>query len=153
MKMLQYDTNFGIGTLAAFLIALLTALVQSGAVFAHASLVRAEPADGALMAEPPASLRLTFNEPVTPLVMRLIGPDGTAMTPAASAENTTVTVKPPALQRGTHVLSWRVISADGHPVGGSLVFSVGEASAQPVPGALADSWLSNLGRSRPMNDC
>jgi copper transport protein len=137
MKMLQYDTNFGIGTLAAFLIALLTALVQSGAVFAHASLVRAEPADGALMAEPPASLRLTFNEPVTPLVMRLIGPDGTAMTPAASAENTTVTVKPPALQRGTHVLSWRVISADGHPVGGSLVFSVGEASAQPVPGALA----------------
>jgi copper transport protein len=69
--------------------------------------------------------------------MRLIGPDGTAMTPAASAENTTVTVKPPALQRGTHVLSWRVISADGHPVGGSLVFSVGEATAQPVPGALA----------------
>jgi copper transport protein len=34
------------------------------------------------------------------------------------------------------VLSWRVISADGHPVGGSLVFSVGEASAQPVASAL-----------------
>jgi copper transport protein len=119
---------------AAFLIALLTALAPSSAAFAHASLVRAEPADGALVAEPPAALRLTFNEPVTPLVMRLIGPDGTAVTPAASAENTAVTVKPPALRRGTHVLSWRVISADGHPVGGSLVFSVGEASA--VPGTL-----------------
>ena len=120
----------------AFLIVLLTALVQSSAAFAHAALVRAEPADGALVAEPPASLRLIFNEPVTPLVMRLIAPDGTVATVAAASENTTVTVKPPALRRGTHVLSWRVISADGHPVGGSLVFSVGEASAQPVAGAL-----------------
>ena len=61
-------------------IALLTALVQTSAAFAHASLVRAEPADGALVAEPPAALRLTFNEPVTPLVMRLIAPDGTSTT-------------------------------------------------------------------------
>ena len=29
------------------------------------------------------------------------------------------------------MLSWRVISADGHPVGGSLLFSVGAPSAQP----------------------
>jgi copper transport protein len=108
--------------ISAFLVVLLTALVQSSAVFAHASLVRAEPADGALLAEPPASLRLIFNEPVTPLVMRLIAPDGTVATVDAASENTTVTIKPSALRRGTHVLSWRVISADGHPVGGSLVF-------------------------------
>jgi copper transport protein len=118
---------------SAFVLALLAALLQTGAACAHASLVRAEPADGALVAEPPAAIRLTFNEPVTPLVMRLIAPDGIVTTQAASAENATVTVKPPALGRGTHVLSWRVISADGHPVGGSLVFSVGEASGQPVP--------------------
>jgi copper transport protein len=136
MRTPRHDANFGIGTLAVFLIALLTALVQASAAFAHASLVRAEPADGALVAEPPAALRLIFNEPVSPLVIRLIAPDGTTTTPAATAENTTVTVKPAALRRGTHVLSWRVISADGHPVGGSLVFSVGEASATPVPGAL-----------------
>lgn len=120
---------------SVFALALLAALLQTGAAYAHASLVRAEPADGALVAEPPAALRLTFNEPVTPLVIRLIAPDGTATTPAASTENATVTVKPPALRRGTHLLSWRVISADGHPVGGSLVFSVGEASGQPAPGA------------------
>lgn len=121
---------------AAFLIALLTALASSSAAFAHAALLRAEPGDGALVAEPPASLRLTFNEPVSPLVMRLVAPDGTMTTVAATAENTTVTVKPPPLRRGTHVLSWRVVSADGHPVGGSLVFSVGEATAAPVAGAL-----------------
>jgi len=119
--------------LAVFLVA----LAQAGAAWAHASLVRAEPADGVLLAEPPAVLRLTFNEPVSPLVIRLIAPDGSVTTPAAAVENSTVTVTPSRLtQRGTHVLSWRVISADGHPVAGSLVFSVGEASARPRPGTL-----------------
>jgi copper transport protein len=112
-------------------VTILVALVQASAALAHASLVRAEPADGAIVAEAPAALRLTFNEPVTPLTMRLIAPDGAVTMPKAAAQNTTVTVTPPALRRGTHVLSWRVVSADGHPVGGSLVFSVGEASAQP----------------------
>src|SRR5262245_27092959 len=110
--------------------------MPSSAVLAHASLVRAEPADGALVNEPPVALRLTFNEPVTPLVMRLIAPDGSTTTVPATAENATVTVKPATLRRGTHALSWRVISADGHPVGGSLIFSVGEAIGAPPPGAL-----------------
>jgi len=33
------------------------------------------------------------------------------------------------------VLSWRVISADGHPVGGALMFAVGAPSARPAAGA------------------
>src|SRR5262245_22738229 len=102
------------------------ALTPSSAALAHASLVRSEPADGAIVTEPPAMLRLTFNEPVTPLVMRIVMPDGTSATPQAVAENAVVVVTPSPLRRGTHVLSWRVISADGHPVGGSLIFSVGE---------------------------
>ena len=121
---------------AAFVVALVLALVQAGAAFAHATLVRAEPADGTLVAQPPAALRLTFNEPVSPLVIRLIAPDGTVTMPKAVAENATVTVIPPPLAQGTHVLSWRVISADGHPVGGALVFSVGVATERPSPGAL-----------------
>ena len=115
-----------------FLIALLLALAQSAPAFAHASLVRAEPADGAVLAQPPATLRLTFNEPVSPLVIRLIGPGGEVISPAVAAENTTVTLTPPRLRQGSYVLSWRVISADGHPVGGSLLFSVGAPSAQPA---------------------
>ena len=115
-----------------FLIALLLALAQSAPAFAHASLVRAEPADGAVLAQPPATLRLTFNEPVSPLVIRLIGPGGEVISPAVAAENNTVTLTPPRLRQGSYVLSWRVISADGHPVGGSLLFSVGAPSAQPA---------------------
>jgi copper transport protein len=115
-----------------FIAVLLTVWLASSAAFAHASLVRAEPADGAMMAETPKVLKLTFNEPVSVLVMRLIGPSGEVVAPTAAAENNVVTVTPPQLPRGSHVLSWRVVSADGHPVGGSFVFSIGAASGTSV---------------------
>src|SRR5262249_3897812 len=132
-----------------FIVALLAAWLSSSAAFAHASLVRAEPADGAMLAEAPKVLKLTFNEPVSVLVMRLIGPSGEVVTPAASAQNNVVTITPPQLRRGSHVLSWRVVSADGHPVGGSFVFSIGAGSGITVM-ALSDTgghtalWAAKL---------
>ncbi len=118
----------------AFIAVLLAALIASPLAFAHASLVRAEPADGAMLAEPPKVLTLTFNEPVSVLVMRLIGPGGEIIAPPAAAENSVVTITPPRLRQGSHVLSWRVVSADGHPVGGSFIFSIG-APSEPAGAA------------------
>src|SRR6266508_556436 len=125
---------------AAFLLSLLILLASGAQAWAHASLVKAEPADGAVLAQAPAALKLTFNEPVSPLVMRLIGPAGELIALAdVAAENTTVTIAaPPALRRGSHALSWRVISADGHPVAGSLIFSIGAPSARPAGDVLGD---------------
>jgi len=120
----------------ALLVVVLAGLAQPSPAFAHAALVGSQPPDGATLADPPATLKLTFNEPVSPLVVRLIGPTGEAVTPAVRAENGTLTITPPTLRRGTHVLSWRVISADGHPVGGAVLFSVGVPSASPAVGAL-----------------
>jgi copper transport protein len=129
-------TGRGRSVVASF-IGLLIALAHAGEACAHASLVRASPADGAVVPVAPPALSLTFNEPVSPLVIRLIGPDGASIAPrSVVGENNTVTVTTPAnLQRGTHLLSWRVISADGHPVGGSLMFSIGAPSAQPAADA------------------
>jgi copper transport protein len=126
-----------IARVAALFTALLIAVALPSSAHGHAALVKAVPADGAVDPAGPQALTLTFNEPVSPLLVHLIGPDGEPIeTPAAVAENTTLTVAVPSqLKRGTHVLSWRVISADGHPVGGSLVFSVGAPSAQPAAGA------------------
>jgi copper transport protein len=132
--------NFG-----AHLIALLIALAHVPEAYAHASLLKAVPADGAVMPVPPATLTLTFNEPVSPLLMRLIGPDGEPIAPGAVvAENATVTISAlPSLRQGTHVLSWRVISADGHPVSGSLLFSIGA----PSPAAAAENLASRSVRA------
>jgi copper transport protein len=118
---------------------LFAAGVQAPDALAHASLVKAEPADGAVVAAPPPAARLTFNEPVSPLALRLVGPDGAPIALGESAvENATLAVALPALKNGTHLLSWRVASADGHPVGGSLLFSVGAPSAQPPTAAVSD---------------
>jgi copper transport protein len=116
-------------------LALLAVLLASAAApvrpaLAHASLLGSEPADGVTVAQAPATLKLTFNEPVSPLIVRLVGPSGAAVTSTVTAENNTLTITPPQLARGTHVLSWRVISADGHPVGGAVLFSVGAPSEQ-----------------------
>jgi copper transport protein len=112
---------------------LLAALAHAGAAHAHASLIRSEPADRAVVVQPPAIVTLVFNEPVSPVVLRLVGPNGDASElKEVAAENATLTVElPQGLGRGTHLLSWRVISADGHPVGGALTFSIGAPSAQP----------------------
>ena len=111
----------------AVIVALLSTLVASTAALAHAGLVKAEPPDGSVLASAPTELRLTFNEPVVPLVVRLILPSGLTLAPrSVEVENATVVIAGyPPLASGTHVLSWRVTSADGHPVGGSLMFSVG----------------------------
>ena len=137
--------------LALLLAVILAAALQAAAAWAHASLVRTDPADGATVAEPPATLSLIFNEPVSPLIMRLIGPDGETTTAEATAENVTVSVRLRELARGTQVLSWRVVSADGHPLGGVLTFSVGAPSpitASPQTqsdGAVKTAiWLTRL---------
>ena len=142
------------GIAAVIASALALALVLPAPVaWAHATLVKAEPADGAVIAQAPAVLRLSFNEPVSPLAIRLIGPDGDAVALGEiAAADATLSVAVPPLRNGTHVLSWRVISADGHPVGGSLIFSVGAPSAQPAaaaspatgPAVRAAIWAAKL---------
>jgi copper transport protein len=114
--------------------------------------VKAEPADGAVLPRAPPALVLTFNEPISPLVMRLVGPDGAALVLGnVDATNATITIAaPPSLGRGSYVLSWRVISADGHPVGGAVLFSIGAPGAKPGVTSDADGsvrallWLTKL---------
>jgi copper transport protein len=129
---------------AALVLSLLILLASGARVWAHASLVKAEPADGAVLKEAPATLQLTFNEPVSPLVMRLISPAGEPIALGdVTTENATVTIAAlPDLRRGTHALSWRVISADGHPVAGSLVFSIGAPSTPPSADGPGDRSVS-----------
>ncbi|MER9614658.1 copper resistance CopC/CopD family protein [Mesorhizobium sp. M0207] len=129
------------GLLAA--IVLLAAIAMPGPALAHAALIKAEPADGAVLAQSPSQMSLTFSEPVSPLVLTLVRPDGTAV-PLTSFRLSGQTVEidnPQALTSGTHVLSWRVISADGHPVGGSVLFSVGAPSAAPAASEAVDREL------------
>jgi len=124
-----------------WLIVLMIVVMPARPAQAHASLLSATPAEGVTIFEPPKSITLNFNEPVSPLAMRLVRPNGKAeVLSAVRAENSTVVITAPQMQeQGSYVLSWRVISADGHPVGGVVPFALGHpsngVSAPPIEGA------------------
>nr|WP_245295175.1 copper resistance protein CopC [Pseudaminobacter manganicus] len=124
----------GLRWLARLLAVALVICVAPAAAFAHAALIATDPADGAVLAQSPARFSLTFSEPVSPLVLNLVRPDGTVLPLTAFHldDHTVVVDNPAPLARGTHVLSWRVVSADGHPVAGSILFSLGAPSAAPA---------------------
>jgi len=95
---------------------------------------------------------LRFNEPVTPAVVRVIDSEGRTRDDAAvHATDETIEITMPAgLPAGTQVISYRVISADGHPVAGAMMFSVGMGKSPTVPSSSDATlgmlvWLSRIG--------
>ncbi|NIX75930.1 copper resistance protein CopC [Microvirga terricola] len=111
----------------------LACILAGGEARAHAALVEAVPADGAVVETVPSEVHLRFNEPISPVLVHLVDAKGTQRRDVHfEARGTTLTIQLPTdLPRGTQVVSYRVISSDGHPVGGSLVFSIGTATITP----------------------
>src|SRR3546814_17375911 len=120
-------------------------LLRAPPALAHAALISTSPMDGAVRAQSPAQAELVFDEPVSPLVFTLISPGGKpAALKRARQDNNRVVIGLPSLaDSGTFGLSWRVVSADGHPVGGTFVFSVGS----PINAAVLPP-LPRRGRNR-----
>ncbi|MDW5326002.1 FixH family protein [Plantactinospora sp. KLBMP9567] len=102
--------------------------------WAHADLIRSTPADGQVYRRSPERLQLQFTEPVTVAVagFRLYDSGGelvpTGEPSHPSGDRTTVDVPLRGeLPDGGYAVSWRVISADSHPVSGAYTFTVGSA--------------------------
>jgi copper transport protein len=139
--------------LIAGLAALLSIVCCASEVSAHASLVSVEPADGSVVVQAPRMVRLRFNEPVAPAEIKLIDAEGRVREDAVvDARGDVIEISLPGnLPRGTELVSYRVISADGHPVGGSVVFSIGmptgqvAAPADEAPGRVTLIWLARIG--------
>jgi len=113
------------------LFALVCLLVLSAAphrAAAHAVLVETIPAHRAVLASAPAQIVLRFNEGVTPISLRVLDSQGRALAlpaPPQSIDREVRAALPSGLGAGTYVVSYRVVSADGHPIGGALLFAVG----------------------------
>lgn len=108
--------------------------------YAHATLVSAEPAVSGHVASSPTRIRLLFSEELEPSLGRisLVGADGRVvkLTVAGDPRDVNALIAPieAPLAAGAYRVTWRVVSADGHPVDGSYVFTVGE-NGPPVAGA------------------
>jgi copper transport protein len=116
--------------LSALALGLLLVVVAASPASAHASLTSIDPPDGARLDESPARVRLTFSEPVSADlggVRVLDGGGAQVQVGAARVDGAAVEIDlRPDLPDGTYVVSFRVTSADGHPVRGGSVFGVGD---------------------------
>lgn len=123
---------------------LLAGVVLAGPAAAHAVLVSTEPGESARLDSAPTEVTLTFSEGMTlgAGYARVLTADGERVdTDEASVDGAVVTVPlEPDLPDGGYLVTYRVISADSHPVQGAWSFVVGEGDlvAADAEGPVAD---------------
>lgn len=118
-----------LAVLAAVALVVLAAPAPAGA---HAGAIGSDPADGEVLPTAPAAVTVLFNEPVALAASgtQLLDDAGDPVEAAYTVTDRTLTIEPAAtLGDGSYVVTWRVVSADTHPVSGGLTFSVGAPSA------------------------
>lgn len=146
-----------VAALPVVLLAALLALVLPAPLAqAHAVLVSSDPVDGASVPDAPNRVILTFDEPVRliPGAVQVISATGGRIDQGVRQQsgNTTVVLDlPPHLPRGSYTATWRLMSADGHEVSGSVSFGVQQAPEAPpeahsVPSSSAASAASDVAR-------
>lgn len=119
---------------------LFMALAGVQPAMAHSVLVSSDPAKDSSLAAAPPAVTLVFNEPLDSgfTELAVLGPDGSSHweggAPAIAGEKLSAPLR--ALgAAGVYTVKYRVVSADGHPVSGSVPFTLTGAGG----GTAADS--------------
>lgn len=115
-------------------------LGDAGPASAHAVVTSSTPTDGQTLATPPREVQITFSENVSSelgglAVLNSSGErvDNNDSTIGATGSVLSATVQSD-LPDGTYVMNYHVISADGHPIAGAIVFGVGSSTVIDTSG-------------------
>ena len=135
----------------------ITACLLPAAASAHAYLVESVPPAGARLAASPAQVVLRLNESFVrgSADVSLRRTDGTRIAlPPPTERGATIVQRLPRGLRGIYLLTWSLVSDDGHPTEGSIPYSFAASGALPAvtassgptqwPEAAAD-WLLFIG--------
>jgi copper transport protein len=118
---------------------LLAGLVGAGPASAHATLVSAEPAEGGRVPLAPAEVTLEFTEGVSlgAGYARVLDADGARVdSDDAAVVGGTLTIPLRGdLDDGGYLVTYRVMSADSHPISGAYSFAVGGGELVPTADA------------------
>lgn len=136
------------------LLGLLGALAFAAPTHAHDYLVSSTPESGASVSTPPQQVSLEFNTAIGQQFAQVavVGPDGTTYQDGDPlVDGPSVTQAVSGLPADVDVtISYRVVSSDGHPIGGTVPFTVtaaaqddsstaGAGSAEASPPATPDA--------------
>ena len=133
-------------------VAVLACLILPGSALAHAVLESSSPTRGEVLKQAPAQVTFAFNEPVEASLgaVRVFDTEANQVETGEikrlgdTGEEIAIDL-PDELPDGVYTATYRVVSADSHPVSGGLVFTVGEAgpnSAKTISELIA---LSDVG--------
>jgi methionine-rich copper-binding protein CopC len=105
---------------------IVAAVVAAQPAAAHSELRGSVPAAGAVLDCAPTQIELQFNEGVLLTALRLhrVGGAEIELPRRTIREAALETIKLPRLEPGEFRAEWRIISPDGHDVGGAIPFSV-----------------------------
>jgi methionine-rich copper-binding protein CopC len=102
--------------------------------FAHNSLTSTNPADQEMVQGSPRAVVLTFDGPVIATGTHVVvtGPSGLIQQGKPGlAKNTVTQDLQPEAPAGTYTVSWRVTSADGHPLSGTFSLTAKQLPTSP----------------------
>ena len=112
-------------------LALLLLALMGGRAFAHAALVRSDPAQGAVLAQAPERLWLRFNLVIRlpPSGVELVDPAGrslrlTDLRRDPGDARAVIAPLPPRLRAGRYEVRWRALSPVAHHSHGAFGFTV-----------------------------
>ena len=138
---------------AALAVGLLGAL--AGPASAHAIVERTRPGSDEVVPTSPPDVVMRFNEPVEIAfgAIRVFDTDGRRVddgpTDHLPGDPAAIRVPlTPDLPEGTYTVTWRVVSADGHPIEEAFVFHVGRPGENPR--GIADRLLRTGTRAGPL---
>jgi methionine-rich copper-binding protein CopC len=122
------------------LVAGVALLLGAGTAFAHDVLTASDPANGSSLATGPSKVTLTFDLPVKEYfsTITVLGPDGNHYEGGASTVDGSTVSAPvqPLGPAGAYTIGYRIVSDDGHPVSGSVRFTLTQAGpGHGVPAA------------------
>jgi copper transport protein len=136
-----------IGRVAAGLLLVLLGLAAlagplAAPAAAHAVVVASNPTAGQVLTEPPTTVTVQFSERVSAELggISVLDADGEQVDRdggLAPSGDVLATTLPDDLPDGTYVVNYRVVSADGHPVSGAIVFGIGESTVIDEAGVAA----------------
>lgn len=126
------------GVLLAVFLLVLALLGGAGLAAAHDTLVASDPANDASLASGPQRVTLTFDQPVNHgfNTITVTGPGDTAWVAGevSVSGNTISTGVLPLGPAGEYVIGYRIVSADGHPVTGTVRFRLTQSgTGTPAP--------------------
>jgi copper transport protein len=130
---------------------LLAPLASPAAALGHATLVRTEPREGAVVPRPPSQVVLDFDQQVKPVAggIDVVDSSGRPVTSGAArnAPSDASTILIPLrgdLPDDDYTVRWEIVSTDGHLISGVFAFGVGTGRAPPqalpVSAASTQDW-------------